>query len=230
MILMPTESSIENPAHFSNALASRLRHDLKGGLISLRLGLEALSDEEDLKELLIDSALRVEKLADKLIALIRVGALKRDRVGLPALVSELAQRVNAHFPQLQLKGFQTSQAERLWVDVEALWLALREVAENSTAAGAKCLELSIQASPERCVFEFTDDGVSSAVHRAPDEPSPTSDQAASSCGLGLEVVRRCARFHGGEMTFTKIGSPPNATMVTISVTPPAAPLDSLGAT
>ena len=41
---------------FLSKIASRLRHDLKGGLITLKMGLESLSDEEGLKPLLLDKA------------------------------------------------------------------------------------------------------------------------------------------------------------------------------
>lgn len=177
-------------------MASRLRHDLKGGLISLRLGLDAISDEEALKPLLVEKAQAMETLADKLILLLRMGELKPGSHRLSALLGETRRRLSERSDSISLE-VQCDEEVRWQVDGDALIYALCELGENSVQAGATKLLLVVRES----TMTLSDDGSGPGL-----EPGESLEQLCQvgvsrreRSGLGLSIAEQCAIGHGGEL-------------------------------
>jgi two-component system osmolarity sensor histidine kinase EnvZ len=195
-------------AGFLSAVASRLRHDLKGGLITLRMGLEALPDEEDLKPLLVERALHLESLSDKLVLLLRMGEMRSEAVRLSALLGEFRGRVADRFPALRLALPSDLGEARPRVDGDALVYALVEIAENASLAGAQSLRVQAVVQGDQVTLTMTDDGGGA-------EPGDLADLQAAllplgvsrwgRSGLGLAIADRCARGHGGALTLAPAG-------------------------
>lgn len=187
------------------SIASRLRHDLKGGLISLRMGLQALADEEDLKALLIERTEALEALADKLISLLRMAKVNPKPVALLALLGEFKLRAKERFPDLEIELPQ-SYGVRPALDSDALLYALLEVAENSSLAGAKHLRLSSSLGENALKLTLVDDGPGFAFDASRSTLSDLSEVGCSGwgrSGLGLAIVRACILSHGGDISFTQ---------------------------
>lgn len=196
-------------AAFVSGVASRLRHDLKGGLITLRMGLEALPDEEDLKPLLVERALHLEALSDKLVLLLRMGEMRPEPVRLSALLGEFRGRVADRFPGLALSFPSDIADARPSVDGDALVYALTEIAENAHLAGATTLEVSASVGPGPLTLTLTDDGKGPEANDAGDLHAaflPLGVSRWGRSGLGLPIAERCARGHGGSLSLAH--SPP----------------------
>jgi signal transduction histidine kinase len=188
-------------AGFISAVASRLRHDLKGGLITLRMGLEALPDEEDLKPLLVERALHLESLSDKLVLLLRMGEMRPEKVRLSALLGELRGRLADRFPGLALALPTDLGDARPRIDGDALIYALVELAENAYLAGAKRLEISALVKGEVVSLMLRDDGRGVDAVDANNLTAlvPLGVSRWGRSGLGLSIAEMCARGHGGSM-------------------------------
>lgn len=195
-------------AGFLAAVASRLRHDLKGGLITLRMGLEALPEQEDLKPLLLERTLHLESLADKLVLLLRMGQMRPEKVRLSAVLGEFRTRLSDRFPDLELSLPADLGDARPTVDADALIYALMEVAENAHLAGAGKLDLQARTSNQgQLQLTLRDDG------RGP-EPGDAGENLPAllalgvsrwgRAGLGLAIAEMCARSHGGGLTLSPV--------------------------
>lgn len=195
-----TESS--DFAGFLSAVASRLRHDLKGGLITLRMGLEALPESEDLKPLLVERALHLESLSDKLVLLLRMSSMRRDRVRLSALLGEFRGRVADRFPNLEVLLPSDLSDARPEVDGDALVYALVEIAENAHLAGASRLQVSASIEGAGVCLTLHDNGRGADPADAEDPRSawlPLGVSRWGRSGLGLAIADMCARGHGGSL-------------------------------
>lgn len=185
---------------FISSVASRLRHDLKGGLISLRLGLDAISDEEALKPLLVEKAQAMETLADKLILLLRMGELRPASHRLSALLGETRRRVGERNGELQLE-FTCDEEARWEVDGDALIYALCELAENSMLAGASKVTLEVEGD----TISLQDDG-SGPQLEAEETLGRLCEVGLSRwerSGIGLSIAQQCAVGHGGDLTLSQ---------------------------
>ncbi len=191
---------------FLSSVASRLRHDLKGGLISLRMGLEALESEDDLKPLLLERVSDLEDLADKMVSLLRMGQLQNQPTRLSAVLADWRNRVGERWPDLEFAIRGDFSEDRPSIDGDALVLALCELAENAHHAGAKRLEVHRGAQIDELSLIVEDDG--------PGFENSKPEQNLTSCwcalgrstwqrgGLGLSIVERCALAHKGQIALT----------------------------
>lgn len=208
-------------AAFLAAVASRLRHDLKGGLITLRMGLEALPEEEDLKPLLLERALHLESLSDKLVLLLRMGTMRPERVRLSALLGEFRGRVADRFPALALSLPSELGEARPQVDGDALVYALVELAENSHLAGASELRVEATVDGSQVCLSLSDNGSGPAAEDAADPGAawlPLGVSRWGRSGLGLAIAEMCARGHAGSLAITA-GSPGLSVELRLGVAP-----------
>lgn len=188
---------------FLSGVASRLRHDLKGGLITLRMGLEALPDEEELKPLLVERTQQLEGLADKLVLLLRMGEMKLEGTRLPALLGEFRRRAADLFPELQVALPEDVGADRSLLDADAVLYALTEIAENARLAGGNSLRISALISEGVVELTLDDDGTGLLDTDLIDPLAALTPLGASRwgrSGLGLAIIERCAMGHGGHLT------------------------------
>lgn len=214
MLQAKTEESLDS---YLGGVASRLRHDLKGGLITLRMGLEALSDDEDLKPLLLERAQFLEGLADKLTLLLRMGQITLEPVRLSALLSEFRTQANARFPDLEVLLPDNLTGLKPEIDGEALIFALLELAENAQIAGATRLELQVRPAAESWVLEIRDNGqgLSESDDQSTKRLATLGHSGWGRSGLGLSVAQRCALGHGGDLSI--LSCPAGGTTVKIEL-------------
>lgn len=196
-------------AAFLSGVASRLRHDLKGGLITLRMGLEALPEEEDLKPLLLERALHLESLSDKLVLLLRMGSMRAEKVRLSALLGEFRGRATDRFPALKLFLPGDLGDARPEIDGDALVYALIEIAENAHLAGATELKVSAVVQGGLTALTISDNGKGLEAADASDPRAallPLGVSRWGRAGLGLAIADMCAQGHGGSLALLP-GSP-----------------------
>lgn len=201
-------------ASFLASVASRLRHDLQGGLITLRMGLETLPDEEELKPLLIAKTRTLESLSEKLVILLRMGGRERQPARPAALGGEWRQRVAERYPGLDVEVVIESPDERLSVDAEAVLQALMELVENSHLAQARSVRLEIRSQPH-VAFTLQDDGVGLLGEADPLRWTALGESGWGRSGLGLTIAQRCAQLHGGDLSFGPSPSGPGC-LVTLA--------------
>ena len=197
----------KNSAEFSGFLsgvASRLRHDLKGGLITLRMGLEALPEEEELKPLLIERTQHLEGLADKLVLLLRMGQMQPRATRLSALLGEFRRQAGDRFPEIEIEIEIDTEAssERPNLDGDALIYALLELAENAVLAGATELRLLAQESAEGWNFSVTDNGKGLLSTDTVGSLTELGFSRWERPGLGLAIARRYAQAQGGDLALS----------------------------
>ncbi len=199
---MSKASSEGGSDSYLGGVASRLRHDLKGGLITLRMGLEALSDEEDLKPLLLERALFLEGLADKLTLLLRMGQMTIAPVRLSALLGELRSQSEVRFPGLELVYPDNLTGLKPEIDGDALLFALLELAENAQLAGATQIEFEIQQTSTFLGLELRDNGqgLPTGDEQTTEKLTALGHSSWGRAGLGLSVAQRCAIGHGGDLS------------------------------
>lgn len=182
---------------FLSQVASRLRHDLKGGLITLKMGLESLPEEEALKPLLLEKSQELVELADKLVLLLRMGGMSRQRVRPQSLFQQAAGQAEDLYAPLQVRVESGEGLEEFWsVDPDAVTYAVLEICQNSQLAGAG--EVVIRVAPGGAVF-LSDNGSGGEVE-APMTLTRVGESRWGRGGLGLAVVQRCMEEHGGTLT------------------------------
>lgn len=195
----------KNSAEFSGFLsgvASRLRHDLKGGLITLRMGLEALPEEEELKPLLIERTQHLEGLADKLVLLLRMGQMQPRATRLSALLGEFRRQAGDRFPEIEIQVDTEASSERPNLDGDALIYALLELVENAVLAGATELRLLAQESAEGWTFSVTDNGKGLLSTDTVGSLSELGFSRWERPGLGLAIARRYVQAQGGDLALS----------------------------
>lgn len=182
---------------FLSEIASRLRHDLKGGLISLKMGLETLPEEEMLKPLLVEKTVELAELSDKLILLLRMGDVTRQPVTIESLLKQVVGQASAVYPRLTIEVTGAGGAERWPVDSDALSHALLELCQNSELAGADRVTMVWGSTPETAYIEVKDNGEGLKEGASLDEFTELGVSQWGRSGLGLTIVERCSRAHGG---------------------------------
>lgn len=193
---------VQNFETFLAQVSSRLRHDLKGGLITVRMGLEGI-DDDDIKPLLVEKLVELESLSDKLVKLLRMGSFQQTQIRTSAMMADLESWVQTHLPALTLSMAGLDSVPVWNCDVDAVLMAFVELLENSQRAQAKNCHFEFSKEMGWVKIRVTDDGVGLGVSDSLDQES-LSDKLCElgfshwdSTGLGLSVVRQCVLGHGG---------------------------------
>jgi nitrogen fixation/metabolism regulation signal transduction histidine kinase len=182
---------------FLSKVASRLRHDLKGGLITLKMGLESLPEDESLKPLLLEKSQELVDLADKLVLLLRMGQLSPQKVRPGSLFQQAATQVENLYSPLAVEVTESPELEEFWsVDPDAVTYAVLEVSQNSSLAGAKKLSIDIQPGGKVSLSDDAD-GLERELDTSVLSQVGVSHWGRS--GLGLAVVERCMSEHSGQL-------------------------------
>lgn len=192
-----------NFQEFLSQVASRLRHDLKGGLITLKMGLESLDDEEGLKPLLMEKTQELVDLSDKLVLLLRMGQVDKQRVSPLGLCKQVASRAEELYPQLKVHVPENADVGRWSLDPDAVIYAALELCQNATHAGAKSVTIGLARGQEQNSVIFTDDGEGWPQETALSDMVQLGRSGWGRSGLGLAVVDRCMKEHGGRFRLAK---------------------------
>ena len=182
---------------FLSKVASRLRHDLKGGLITLKMGLESLPDEEALKPLLLEKSQELVDLSDKLVLLLRMGQLAPQKVRPPSLFQQAANQARSLYPPLEVVVEAAEGLEDSWrVDPDAVTYAVLEICQNSQLAGAKRVEVQLRPGG---LVSLRNDGRGLEEGVDADKLTQVGVSFWDRSGLGLAVVERCMEEHSGKV-------------------------------
>ena len=182
---------------FLSKVASRLRHDLKGGLITLKMGLESLPDEEALKPLLLEKSQELVDLSDKLVLLLRMGQLKPQKVRPTSLFQQAANQAKNLFAPLEVVIEAADNLEESWsVDPDAVTYAVLEICQNSLLAGARTVVIRVERGG---VASLSDDGAGSGLGAEAASLTEVGVSSWDRSGLGLAVVERCMEEHSGSL-------------------------------
>lgn len=181
---------------FLSQIASRLRHDLKGGLITLKMGLESLPEEEALKPLLLEKSQELVDLSDKLVLLLRMGQLNRQSVRPASLFQQAATQAESLYGPLQVSIILSPELEESWsVDPDAVSYAVLEICQNSMLAGSGKVVLELHPGG---VVSLSDNG--QGLEGDSSELTQVGVSHWGRSGLGLAVAERCMIEHGGELS------------------------------
>lgn len=172
-------------------LASRLRHDLRGPLLSLRMGLELL-EVKDGQEALLNSMLEQVDGAERLVgALVDLAAVQSPRAERYRAAPVLRQVVVDH----QLEELEELEFELLG-DRDQLIMILGRLVENARLAGAERVGLKVELQPKRVSIGVHDDGPG---YQDPDKALQMGTSTWGRSGLGLAIVDSAARALGGRL-------------------------------
>lgn len=192
---------MEDPSFqtFLSQVASRLRHDLKGGLITLRMGMESLSDEEALKPLLLTKAQELVSLSDKLVLLLKMGRPQIELLRPETVFAQAANHAENLYAPLQV-AVVAKESLDLWdLDPEAVEFAVLELCENAGAAGATEMTIHLSHCENFGIVRLQDNG--SGLNDLDEQELAELRKLGVSrwkrSGLGLTVVDRCMVAHGG---------------------------------
>ncbi len=188
-------------------------HELRSPLARLRMAIELLRDggDERAREKLSADAERdigeLDELIDELLLAARLedSALPREhvRVDLTALVKAEAERagVSAALAPVEVTG-----------NPRMLKSLSRNLIENAKRYGAPPIEVRLAREGDEVVLTVDDagNGVPEADHARIFEPFyralGTREGQGGGVGLGLSLVRRVARHHGGDVRYIAKGA------------------------
>jgi signal transduction histidine kinase len=195
---------IEELVKSHKLLLANCSHELRTPLARVRLGIERLADQpgSSVRDELTRSIAELDTLIEEMLLASRLDALRTlersEEVDLLALVAEEA----AYF-DVGVEG----QPTVVHGDPALLRRMVRNLLDNARqhGGGATRVEVNVNASgTKQVIIEDQGEGIAEADREKIFEPfyrATGARQAGRGFGLGLAIVRRIARAHGGDVTY-----------------------------
>jgi signal transduction histidine kinase len=189
-------------------LLGTLGHELRNPLAAVVAGVSVvaeMTDPDDPRAAFLQRALRdLARIGALLEGCLQLGTdrdVARADVGLASLARCVAQRYPTGFVALQ------ASAVAVRGDAALLERVLENLIDNARAAGASAVSVFVGEEDGRAVIHVGDDGpgVPAAIAERIFEPFVSG---CGGTGLGLAVVERIVRAHGGSIAL--LGSPRGA--------------------
>jgi signal transduction histidine kinase len=187
-------------------LLANASHELRTPLARVRIGLELLAQQDDparraaaVGEIAADIA-ELDQLIDEILLTSRLDAVpqleRREPVDLLALAAEEAARL----PDCQVEGV----AVTVEGDPTLLRRALRNLLDNALRHGRPPVTVTVATGGDQALLTVADCGPGIPPEAADRifEPFFRIPGRGAGSGLGLALVRRIARLHGGEATLS----------------------------
>lgn len=197
-------AELENAEAEQRVMLAGLPHDLRGPLARLKLRL-ALLDDAEARAGIARDAEDIERIAAQFVAYLRgagVAVADREALALDGLVEECVARyrqlgVDAHLAAVSPATVLASR--------EALARLLDNLMENARRYAPGRVELSVGADEREATLAVRDFGSGIPPERREQalQPFTRLDAARAGsgcCGLGLAIVERIARAHGGRVS------------------------------
>ena len=202
-------------------LLANASHELRTPLARVRIGLELLARQDDparrvaaVGEIAADIA-ELDQLIDEILLTSRLDAVpqleRREPIDLLALAAEEAARL----PGCQVEGAATTVEG----DPTLLRRALRNLLDNALRHGRPPVTITVAISGNQAMVSVADCGPGippDAVSRI-FEPFFRIPGRGAGSGLGLALVRRIARLHGGDASLAVTGSQSVGTTIVLSL-------------
>ena len=184
---------IEELVGAQKTLLANASHELRTPLARIRMAIELMKADADprrKRELEQDIA-ELDALIDEILLASRLDAAEKqsaEDVDLLALAAEECAR----YDDCQLNG----EPVTLSGDPRLLRRMIRNLLENARRHGAPPIKVSLQKTPSAAELQVCDAG--------PGVPAPEREKIFDPFhrGLGLSIVRRIARRHGGDVRCT----------------------------
>lgn len=186
-----------------NVMLAGLPHDLRAPLTRLRLRL-AMLDAETRSGIQRDTE-DIERIASQFIAYLRGAdrsAQRRERLPLLEFVEDRAARYRKLGRNVIARG---DASVMVSADAEAIARLLDNLIDNALRYGAEPVELEVSAKDGEAKLTVRDHGpgIPPQERERALQPFTRLDAArggGGSCGLGLAIVERIARGHGGKVS------------------------------
>jgi signal transduction histidine kinase len=188
-------------------LLANCSHELRTPLARVRLGIERLASSPDasVRDELTRSIAELDALIEEMLLASRLDALKTlersEEVDLLALVAEEA----AHF-DVAVEG----QPTLVHGDPALLRRMVRNLLDNARQHGGGATRVQVGIDPagtQQIIVEDHGEGIAEADREKIFEPfyrASGARQVGRGFGLGLAIVRRIARAHGGDVTYVAL--------------------------
>lgn len=176
-----------------------ISHDLRTPLTRVRLAAE-MSGDAALRDGLIVDVEQMDEVIQQFLDYARLDESEaQSMTDVSALVSEVVQRYAMHSPQCEIASGVTVMARPL-----LLKRALGNLLDNAVKYGAGELKVSLKKIAEHGLISVADNGagIPAAQRDYAKRPFIRLQEArsgSSGAGLGLAIVARVAKLHGGEL-------------------------------
>ena len=176
-----------------------ISHDLRTPLTRVRLAAE-MSGDERLRVGLIADVEQMDEVIQQFLDYARLDESEEKKLtDVSALVSEVVQRYAMHSPQCEI-------ASGVTVAVRPLLLkrALGNLLDNAVKYGAGEIKVSLRKLADRVLLSVADNGAGIPAEQRDYAKRPfirlqEARSDSSGAGLGLAIVERVAKLHGGEL-------------------------------
>ena len=179
---------------------AELSHDLRTPLARLRLAVEMMSEQDDLKESASRQVQQIDRLIGQFMDYARGGETESKAVfDLSALVDEVATQFEVEH-NIETGISITGQKE-------FIRRAVINLVENAQKYGAPPYRITLTQTPAHALIAVMDMGdgfdVSDTEMMLKSFSRGTHSKHISGSGLGLAIVERVAAAHAGNITFSK---------------------------
>lgn len=179
---------------------AELSHDLRTPLARLRLAVEMMSEQDDLKESATRQVQQIDRLIGQFMDYARGGETESKAVfDLSALVDEVAT-------QFEIEH-NIETAISIAGQKEFIRRAIINLIENAQKYGAPPYRITLTQTPSHALIAVMDMGdgfdVSDTEMMLKSFSRGTHSKHISGSGLGLAIVERVAAAHAGIITFSK---------------------------
>ena len=190
---------IEELVKSHKLLLANCSHELRTPLARVRLGIERLASHSDgsVRDELTRSIAELDALIEEMLLASRLDALKTlersEEVDLLALVAEEA----AYF-DVVVEG----QPTLVHGDPALLRRMVRNLLDNARQHGGGATRVHVGG--KQVIVEDRGEGIAEADRERIFEPFYRASGARGGFGLGLAIVRRIARAHGGDVAYVAL--------------------------
>jgi len=187
-------------------LLANTSHELRTPLSRLRLALTLFEDTGDARytHAIRKDLIELEELIESLLTTSRVEALHQieapEKIDLLALCAEEA----SHFEQVEVTG----ESAEVMGDAKLLRRLIRNILDNAQVHGQPPVHVQITSLQNAAQIDVSDQGQGIAAGESEKifEPFHRARRDTPGTGLGLALVRRIARLHGGEATYLPVSA------------------------
>ena len=194
-------SSLESMERERAMVLAGISHDLRTPLSRLRLALEMSGAESGASEAMIEDIGEIDAIIGQFLDYARGENEEKSRQALDPLLQELGEHYRRLGKNVSVEAATGAQFSFAGMAVRR---AVANLVDNALRYAGEPIEIEARTEPERVAIEVRDrgPGIPAGEVERLKRPFTRLDQArsgASGAGLGLAIVERVARGHGGAL-------------------------------